>query len=472
VIENKQIMAKITKNPHLKNKLKAKKPQGRGYVHWDETIYQRLVASPPEPLEPRFEVNHGMIVTALQSDAGSKRGGYGRLVQILRNSHISDGQKRYQLCRLAALFRSLRKAGIVEILPRPQGHGSYARVKSGLQPDFSLHQTLSLYLVEALNLVDPYAEHYALDMLSLVEAILEDPTVILFRQIDRIKDELIAEWKAAGVPYEERMERLEKVEHPKPLAELIYSSFNTFAEYHPWVGGENIRPKSVARDMFEKCFGFNDYIQELGAARSEGILLRYLSQVYKTAYQNIPQFYWNEQYEDILSFLHTMIRRVDASLLDEWERMVHGEPLGSPRAQAPEAPAMPPRPRDPSLEPKAFAARIRSELFLLLKTLADKDYEQSCLMIRQSEEHLWDAERFAQALAPYWADYDRIDLTPAARQPSHTFLRPLGRKKWQVQHKIIDPKADGDWGILGQIDLTELPEDDSLPLVELITIGI
>ena len=469
-IENKQIATKIAKNPHLKNKLKPKKPPTRGYIHWDKSIFDRLVASPPEPLEPHFEVNHGMIVTALQSDQDQKRGGYGRIVTMIQRSHLNAGQKRFQLRRAATLFRSLRQATIVGVVPHPTTGKRFARVKPGLQPDFSLHQSLSLYLIEALPLVDPYSETYALDILSFVEAILEHPTAILYRQLDKIKEELIAKWKAEGIPYEERIERLEQVEYLKPNADVIYASFNAFAQYHPWLDGENIRPKSVAREMFEKCLDFNDYILFLGAARSEGVLLRYLSQVYKTAYQNVPKSYWNEQYEDILAYLRTMIRRVDSSLLDEWETMVHGAPITSP--SYPEPLPQPARPVDPSVDFKSFTSRIRSELFLLLKAVADKDYSRACTMIRQTEENSWNEERFEQALALYYNQHASIDTTPRARSPQHTFIREIGRKQWQFQHKIIDPMEEEDWAIIGIVDLRELPQDETQPLIELQRIGI
>ena len=70
--------------------------------------------------------------------------------------------------------------------------------------------------------------------------------------------------------YDERMAELEKVEYPKPNRDFVYATFNEFAAKHPWVGAENIRPKSVAREMVERVMTFDDYVREYELQRSEG----------------------------------------------------------------------------------------------------------------------------------------------------------------------------------------------------------
>ncbi len=470
IIENKKIEAKLVKNPHLKKKLRKKRPPTRGYVHWDKSIFERLTGSPPEPLEPRFEVTHGMLINVLQNETERPGGGYRRLVKLIGRSHGTDGHKKHERRRAAALFKSLVKAEVAEIVRNENGPGARMRIRPGFQENFSLNQALSLYLIEALDIFEPESETYALDLLSLVEAVLEDPTVILFRQVDRIKDELIARLKAEGVEYEERMAELEKVEHAKPNAELIYDSFNAFAKHHPWVGGDNIRPKAVAREVFEKCYGFTDYIKELGAARSEGVLLRYLSQAYKTAVQNVPETYWNEQFEEILAFFHTMLRCVDSSLLDEWERMMHGE-IVLPKDRF-EAPRRPEKPVDIAADFKAFSARVRSELYLLLKSLAIRDYETAMDRVRQTEDNSWSTQRFEDTLASYYEEHASIDVTPAARQPLNTTILEIAPRQWDVMQKIIDPEGDEDWALHCYIDLTEPLEDDATPVIELRRIGV
>src|SRR5262249_39966649 len=204
-----------------------------------------------------------------------------------------------------------------------------------LQEDFSLNHALSLYLVETLGLLDRESEEYPLQVLTLVESILENPELILLKQLDRLKTEKLAELKAAGVEYEERMAELEKLEYPKPHREFIYGTFNAFAAKHPWVGAENIRPKSVAREMYEKFLSFAEYVREYDLERAEGLVLRYLSDVYKALSQSVPDLAKDEGAEEILAYFGASVRQVDSSLLDEWERMQHPETPIPPRRAVP-----------------------------------------------------------------------------------------------------------------------------------------
>ncbi len=468
-IENKKIEAKIAANPHLKKKLRKKSPPP-GFVTWDQNQFDRLVSSPPEPLEPQLEINHAMLMNALQAPSTDVSGGYRRIVDIIRRSHISGPKKQRQLQRAGELMRSLRRAEIVDLVPADDRRGKRFVVREDLQENFSLNQALSVFLVEALELLDQNSETYALDLLTFVESVLEDPKVILLRQKDRIKDELIGRLKAEGVEYEKRMEALEAVEHPKPNEELIYESFNLFAEHHPWVRHENIRPKSVAREMFEKAIGFNDYIRFLGAARSEGVLLRYLSGAYKTALQNVPESLWDEEFEQMVSFFSMLIRRVDSSLIDEWERMMHGEIVT--RRDLEEAMPRAKRPRRPDDDFKAFSARLRNELYVLVRALAARDYESATEHVRQTEENGWDEPRFEQAMGPYFTEHATVDITPRARQTNLTTIKEIDKHLYEVSHKIVDPAGHDDWALECIVDLTELPEDPDAPLIELRRIGV
>jgi superfamily II RNA helicase len=470
MIENKQIEAKLAKNPHLKKKLRKKKPPTRGYAHWDKSTFEQLVASPPEPLEPTFHVTHGMLVNVLQTNTDRPGGGYRRLVELIGRCHGGQGLKKRERRHAAMLFKSLRKAEIVDIVRNPDRPGSHMQIRPGLQYNFSLNQALSLYLVEVLDLLDPESDTFALDMLTLVEAVLENPTAVLLRQEDKLKGELIAKLKAEGMDYEDRMAKLEEVAYSKPLAPLIYDSFNRFCDYHPWVGGETIKPKSVGREMYERCFGFQDYVNELGLARSEGVLLRYLSQMYKTASQTVPQAYWNEDFEEILSYFHTLLHLVDSSLLEEWESMVNGE-TGVPAKDLAAAPKQPERQLDIAADFKKFAARIRSELHLLLSHLAKRHYEEACNQVRQTADNSWDETRFEREMASYYDEHAAIDLTPKSRQTQNTIIREVASRQWEVQQKIIDPEGEEDWALFCVIDLQDT-WDASEPLIELRAIGV
>ena len=339
VIENLRLGEKARDG----KKVVKRKPPEHNYVHWDLNTYTRLMNAPPEPLVSRFQVTHGMLLNVL-----SRRGDGCRAMQrLIRDSHEPEAAKPAHRRRGWQLFRALVARGIVEIVP-PTPDGAKVRVNLDLQEDFSMDHALSLYLLETIPLLDPDSPGYALDLLTLVESILENPELILRRQLDRLKDRAMAEMKADGVEYEQRMEELDKLEYPKPLRDFVYNTFNAFADRHPWVGEENIRPKSIAREMFETYKSFAEYILEYDLERSEGLLLRHLNSVYKVLSQTVPDQSKTDDVLEIEWYFKTMVRGVDASLADEWERM--RDPSYTPLALAPGAGlgARPPGSRRPT----------------------------------------------------------------------------------------------------------------------------
>ena len=261
-----------------------RKPPEHNYVHWDLNTFTRLMNAPPEPLVSRFQVSHGMLLNVL-----SRRGDGCRAMQrLIRDSHEPEAaQGGASPARAGSCSARSSRRDIVEFVPRTP-EGAKLRVNVDLQDDFSMDQALSLYLLETIPLLDPDSPTYALDLLTLVESILENPELILRRQLDRIKDRAVAEMKADGMEYDQRMEELEKLEYPKPLRDFVYDTFNAFADRHPWVGEENIRPKSIAREMFETYKSFAEYVLEYDLERSEGLLLRHLNSVYKVLSQTVP----------------------------------------------------------------------------------------------------------------------------------------------------------------------------------------
>jgi superfamily II RNA helicase len=441
-------------------KVVMQKPPQKGYVHWDRATFERLLERPPEPLESRFQVTHGVLLQIVQGDPR----GYRRLVRLIADSHGNAYSKR-QLRRTAALlFRTLRKAGIIELVLDERARHPLVQVSTDLQHDFSLNHTLSLYLVETLGLLDRGSESYALDVLTLVESILENPQVVLYAQLDRLKTEKVAAMKAEGIEYEQRMEELDKLEYPKPLRDLIYDSFNAFTAKHPWVGQENIRPKSIARDMVERFCSFHDYVRDYGLQRSEGVLLRYLSQSYKALVQTVPESFKSDEVEDIVEHLRAMLRAVDQSLLDEWQSL-RQTPEGVKMVPVLVSPA---RPLED--DPRTLSVRVRGELHRLMQALGQKRYEEALAALRPSAEAPWTVERLTAEMAPYWAEYPSLDLTPRARRPSQTIIKPGAEARTFVaQQKLIDPEGDEDWMLECFIDLKG-PIGDG-PLIELRRIG-
>jgi hypothetical protein len=357
-------------------------------------------------------------------------------------------------------------------------------VDQELQREFSLHQALSLFMVEAIGRLE--AEHagqaghpgradlpdeqgesslpdqsspsgvpgestYVLDLLSVVESVLENPEVILRRQVDKLKDELVAAMKAAGVEYEERMERLQEVTHPKPAADFIYGAFDEFRRHHPWVRGEVIRPKSIGRDLLERYLSFGDYVRLYGLQRSEGVLLRYLSQLYRTLQHSVPERFVGEPVLEVIAYFRTLIEHTDTSLLDEWESLLHPE-LRAQRAEERQQARDALREHELLHDPRAFAARVRAELHQLVGALARGEWEEAAAAVRQGDEP-WTPERLEAALAPLLADYGRLDFTPRARQAHLTRIREDGPRRWAVTQNLLDPDGEGSWHLRGAVDL-------------------
>ncbi len=462
VIENKKLQGKRSGG---RQKTARKQPPGKSYVHWDEATFRQLVERDPEPLVSVFRVTHGMLLNLLQSDESEQRkgGGYRALLEMIAECHEREAIKSKLRRTGKMLFQSLRRAGIVELVRRPDGAGSRARVNEELQRDFSLHHSLSLYLVETLDALNPQAEAHALDLVSLVESVLENPTPVLYAQERKLKSDLVARLKAEGVEYEQRMAELERVTYPKPLADLIYSTFNSYASLHPWLAEEDIHPKSVARDLFERYVSFADYIKEYGLQRMEGILLRYLTQAYKTLVQTVPDSYKDDDFLEVIAFLRAALERVDSSLLQEWERMMVLEQT----LEAPErAPVLP----DITADFKSFFARVRAEMHNLVRALSGRDYEEASHCIRNRDPDAWPPERFEEALRPYYDEHEWIVFDQRARYSERTILNKKEPRLWEVRQILVDPDDYNDWYLQGHIDLTDDPAPEG-PLITLTHLG-
>ena len=274
--------------------------------------------------------------------------------------------------------------------------------------------------------------------------------------------------KAAGVEYEERIAQLDALEWPKPNRDFIYATFNDFADRHPWVGQDNVHPKSIAREMYEGFTAFNDYVRSLGLERSEGVLLRYLSQVFKTLEQTVPAAARTDELLDVIAHLRSLLRDVDSSLLEEWEALA--DPTRRPAKAAARAAVAP---VDPAAERRSTVAGIRAELHKLVGALARKDFVAAARLCAPSvgEGEPWTAERLTEAMAPFWADHATLLTTPDARRPDRTRIDDLAPGRFRAQQVLVDGEGDEDWSLDCIVDLTR-PRSDGGPLVELQRIGI
>jgi len=456
IVEKRQIERKADSAKRARKLLAKKKGPSKGDVTWTEETFDSLIARPPETLRSQFKVTHGMVLQLVQRDAeidDPERGNFASLRELIDRSHEDDGTKRRLLTDAAVRVRSLGRAGVLRMQRDRRDSYLWVVVDEELQANFSLHQALSLYLVEALTALEPESPDYPLDVLSLVEAILEDPRIVLLKQADRAKQQLLARLKAEGVPYEERIERLEEITHPKPNAELIYQTFEIFRREHPWIGGEAIRPKGVGREIYEGYLSFGDFVRLTGLQRSEGVLLRYLSQLYKTLAQSVPERAKTEGVLDVQGFLRALLERVDTSLLDEWESLLHPDMVVEREAHGP-ATRDQLRAWELLHDEKAFKARVRAELHQLVRALARSDWEDAAASVRQPADDPWPPERFEQALAPFVAEYEELLFTPEARQAHWSRIDEAGSRRWQVRQTLLDPAGDNFWHLEGIIDLT------------------
>jgi len=474
-------------------KIVKRKPPDRNFVNWDKNTFLRLMGAPPERLVSRFALTHGMMLNVLSRDSD----GCHALRDLIARSHESPNARKALRKRGWQLFRSLVERKIIEFIGEKPGNppdrtspttpGRKLRVNVELQDDFSMNQTLSLYLLETLPMLNPDAPDYALDLLTIVEAILEDPDLILRKQLDQLKNRKMAEMKQDGIQYDERIEELEKLEYPKPLREFVYSTFNAFADKHPWVGQENIRPKSIAREMFEQFRSFADYIRDYELQRGEGVLLRHLNSVFKVLAQTVPDRAKTDVVREMEIYLATLIRQVDSSLLDEWERM------RDPNYQRPESKEVRPpgaeeAARDVTRDPKAFTAAIRTRIFNFLRLVVNGEEEEALLSFHVAEDPIsttapapggiaavpppveappveappgpdamdapWTPARLRAVLETYYAGHERICLDPEARNVRHTYIMPSADKPvWRVQQVLVDPEGHNDWVAEFEVDL-------------------
>jgi len=458
-IENKRAEEKAAADPAKKKKLvKARAPEGS--VGWDAKTFERLRTASPEELSSRFEVSHGMLLLVLSRDSDGCRA----MRQLINDCHETPTKKRALRKRAWQLFRALLDRKIVEIIPR-QPSGRRLRVNVELQDDFSLHQALSLYLIDTLPLLNRESPDYPFDVLTLCEAIVEDPDQILRRQVDREKGRKIEEWKAAGIPYEERMAKLEEVEHPKPLREFLYETFNAFAAAHPWVEQENVRPKSIAREMFERYQSFSDYVREYGLERSEGLLLRHLMQAWKVLAQTVPDSAKTPEVIEMEDYFRELIRGIDSSLLDEWER------LKNPDFIAAELDGKPARPAsfDITRDADAFRRLVRTALLGFLQDVAARDWEAARFRFAPEGTDevagLAEARRIEKEFTAYFEARGRFRLDPEGRNAKHTHfgeksdqrsaISDQPEKTWQIAQMLVDMDGQNDWEARFEVSLTE-----------------
>ncbi|MGN6761194.1 MAG: DEAD/DEAH box helicase [Leifsonia sp.] len=472
--ENLKAIEKAGDDPKKRRKIVRKKAP-EGFVSWGEPSFRRLVEAEPETLTSSMQITSAMLINVI-----GRGGDVFRHVRDLVFDNHEPRKRQLALARRAIeLYRSLLTAGVVEAVR--EGGEVRIRLTVDLQPNFALNQPLSPFALAAFELFDAESPLFALDIVSVVEATLDDPRPVLSAQQFNERGEAIAAMKADGVEYEERMEALEEVTHPKPHDVLLHEAFATYASSQPWVADFELSPKSVVRDLYERAMTFGEFIAFYKLARSEGVVLRYLSDAYRALNQTVPLDLRTEELRDIIEWLGELVRQVDSSLLDEWEELVHPDLA---RHAAETAELSPPAPRNVTTNRRAFFVLVRNELFrriqlAALDRVADLGMlEAEAAALRGVEgpgaaapaftEAQWDA-----ALEAYYAEHDEILTDASARSAAMLLVdeKPDGQEGlWRVRQIIADPEGDHDWGITADVFLEDSARE-SVAVVRVVSVG-
>jgi len=463
IIENLRNEQKAAGDSKKLKKLVKKKPPEKGFVPWSQETFRKLIEGRPEALQSRFKVSHAMLLHVLSR---SDEDGCRAMQQLVRRCHESDFTKKKLRKTAFELFRSLVERKIIELDP--------LRVNVDLQEDFSLNHALSLYLIDTLRLLDPENLDYPLDVLTLVESILENPELILKKQLDRVKAKKMHEMKMEGKDFDERIAELENFEYPKPNRDFIYDTFNQFAAKHPWIGQENIRPKSIVREIYEGFFSFGEYVREYDLQRSEGLLLRYLSDVYKTLVQNVPDSFKNDGIDEVVIYLGAMIRQIDSSLLDEWERLRNPKAVMTRQApdQAYQQSEESSVKGDITRDLKSFKVLIRNEVFRFVKLLARRDFEGSLESIELSKDHPVTAQELQSWMQNYFdSGHARILTDTKARSEQFVQMIPQeNQNQWKIHQILVDLEGHNDWEVVFYLDF-DRSRDEGRPVLIFDRIG-
>ncbi|MGD0683568.1 MAG: DUF3516 domain-containing protein [Streptosporangiaceae bacterium] len=441
VVDTERALAKAGDDPKKRRKVVRRKPPP-GFVSWGKPTFERLVAAEPEPLRSSFAVSHAMLLNVI----GRPGDAFASMRHLLTDNDEDEAARYRHIRRAFAIYRALLAGGVIERLDEPDADGRRWRLTVDLQFDFALNQPLSPLALAAIELLDRDSPDYPLDVLSAIESTLDNPRQVLAAQLFKARGEAVEQMKADGIQYEERMDLLGSVTYPRPLEDLLGAAYAIYSRGHPWVADHELAPKSVARDMYERAMTFVEYVGYYGLARSEGLVLRYLADAYKALRQTVPEEARTEELADLIEWLGELVRQVDSSLIDEWER------LRDPAA-AKDAP-LDDRPPAVTGNPRAFRVLVRNAMFRRVELAALRRYDELGAL---DAEAGWDADAWAEAVEPYFDEHDEIGTGPAARGPGLLIIDAQG-DHWTVRQIFDDPAGDHDWGFTARVDLAASDE--------------
>jgi len=443
-IERKRALAKAGGDPKKARKVKTSKPPD-GFVGWNEDTYRRLVDAAPETLRPRMEMTHAIALAEIEQGGPA----WQRTHDLVDDSLQPDEEKEQLHRRVDEVFATLQAAGLVAC-EKTEGGGEDWFVQGEVPEGFALDQPLSPFLLAALELLDRESDTYALDVISYVEATLEQPRQVLRAQEKEARSAAIAAMKADGVEYEERMERLEEVTYPQPLAEELEAAFATYCKVMPWALDYELAPKSVLRDMVETASDFKTYVQRYGLARCEGILLRYLSDAYHVLDRTVPPDAFDERLDDITCWLGWLVRSIDSSLFDEW---AGNDDEGSLDAAAPgEEDAV-------VADRRAVTLLVRNALFARVRLAALGKVEELGAL---DGDWGFSQARWQAVLDEFYAEHEEILLNGDARSAAYLDIDESPERdehRWHVRQIFLDSDGDLDFRIEAELDLDATQEE-------------
>ena len=446
-IENHKAEVKAAGDPKKLKKIKKKRPP-ENFVNWNEDTFKKLVDSAPEQLTPRMRITHSMVLAEVEQGGNARA----RVDQLIDDSLQPDEEKVKLHVRAAEVLQTLIDAGVVVHDVDENGQDAYS-VTMDLPEDFALDQPLSPFLLAALELLDPESPEYAFDLVSMVEATLEDPRQVLRAQERKARDAAMAEMKMDGVDYDERLERIAEVTYPKPLEDLLDAAFDKYCDAVPWARDYCLRPKSVLRDMLESAADFKGYIQKLGIMRYEGILLRYLSEAFRGLDRTIPEDKRTEQLKDVIAWLGLVVRSVDSSLVDEWENAGSVLDAAPPDAAGAEAVVH---------DRRGLTVLVRNALFSRVRMAAHRDIAG----LGEADGEWGFGERaWAQALDEYYEAHEEILLDADARSKAYLILNEADEEEahvWHVRQIFHDEDGDNDFAIVADVDLDATQAGDGV----------
>ncbi|HEV7978972.1 DEAD/DEAH box helicase [Amycolatopsis sp.] len=447
VIENAKALERAGDDPKKKRKITRKKAP-EGFVNWTDSTFERLVAAEPEPLTSSFRVSHSMLLNVISRPGNA----FDSMRHLLEDNHEERPAQRKHILRAIQIYRALLAAGVVERLDEPDEQGRTVRLTIDLQFDFALNQPLSPFALAAIDLLDIESPSYALDIVSIVESIVDDPRPVLSAQKFKARGEAVQAMKSEGIEYDERMELLEDVTYPKPLEELLQVAYSSYRKGAPWVDDYELSPKSVVRDMYERAMNFVEYVGFYSLSRSEGLVLRYLTDTYDTLRHTVPDEAKTEALQDLIEWLGELVRQVDSSLLDEWEALRN--PDEEEQAAVLVKGGLPDGPPPVTRNERAFRVLVRNELFRRVDLAARRAYYDLGELDASSG---WDADAWQEAMNGYFEEHDVLGTGPDARGPQ-LLLIEREPAVWKVRQIFDDPEGDHDWGISAEVDLAASDE--------------